>query len=141
MYGTPGMPAPPAYPTGRVRPSTLLPPAICLIVVGALGFLVNVVWLGMGLAQVHDSLAQEASDTAGKIGYVMGSVFPIVGVLLSPFTAMGGVQMLRGRTRGFAMAGAIATLVPCTACCVLGLPFGIWALVVLMREDVRAYFR
>ncbi len=135
------MPASPAYPPGRVRPGTLLPLAICLIAVGALGFLINVAWLAMGLVQVHDSLAQEASDTAGQIGYVMGSVFPIVGVVLSPFTAMAGVQMLRGRTRGFAMAGAIATLVPCTACCVLGLPFGVWALIVLMREDVKAYFR
>jgi hypothetical protein len=137
----PGMPVPPRPPTGRVRPPGVLAPAICLIVVGALAFLTWAVWLAMGLAQVHDSLAQEASDTAGRIGYVSGSVFPIVGVLLAPFTAMAGVQMLRGRTRGFVLAGTFATLVPCTLCCMLGLPFGIWSLVVLMREDVKAYFR
>lgn len=134
-YGQPGS------PTGRVRPPGLTGPAVGLIITGTLAFLSWAIYLGLGLMDVRDSMTQEVSDTAGQAGYIIGSAFPIVGVVLAPFTVLAGVQMLRGATRGFVLFGTYASLVPCTLCCLLGLPFAIWALVVLMRDDVKAYFR
>jgi hypothetical protein len=42
----------------------------------------------------------------------------------------------------FAMAAAIIAMIPCISpCCLLGLPFGIWALVVLGDGSVKAAFQ
>ena len=35
---------------------------------------------------------------------------------------------------------AIIAMIPCHGCCILGLPFGIWALVVLSAPEVKAAF-
>jgi len=40
------------------------------------------------------------------------------------------------------MAAAIVACVPfCSPCVVLGIPFGIWALVVMAKPEVRAAFQ
>ena len=40
------------------------------------------------------------------------------------------------------MTAAIVAVIPCVApCCLLSLPFGIWALVVLGDSSVKAAFR
>ena len=41
---------------------------------------------------------------------------------------------------GLALAACILAIVPIHCCCILGVPFGIWGLVVLVREDVKAAF-
>jgi hypothetical protein len=42
---------------------------------------------------------------------------------------------------GLAMAAAIVAMIPCfSPCCLLGLPFGIWALVMLNKPEVRSQF-
>jgi hypothetical protein len=48
--------------------------------------------------------------------------------------------MLQMRSYGMAITTAIIALVPCHCSCLLGVPFGIWALIVLNREDVREAF-
>ena len=49
----------------------------------------------------------------------------------------GGYQMLQRRSYAWAMAAGIISVV---ACSLIGLPVGIWALVVLARDDVKAAF-
>ncbi|MDP8924982.1 MAG: hypothetical protein M3O34_19215 [Chloroflexota bacterium] len=44
------------------------------------------------------------------------------------------------RSWGVAMAGAILAIVPCGPCCLLGLPFGIWAILVLIDDEVKQAF-
>jgi hypothetical protein len=61
---------------------------------------------------------------------------------VSVVVILGAVAMLLGKARGLAMAGSIAALVNLgNCCCLLGLPFGIWALVVLSRSEVRDAFQ
>lgn len=50
-------------------------------------------------------------------------------------SAFGSIQKLRSRTWGLSLTAAIITLINPT-CCIVGLPIGIWALVVLMNKDV-----
>jgi hypothetical protein len=38
------------------------------------------------------------------------------------------------------MVASIFAMLPCNPCCLLGLPIGIWALVVLSNEDVKDAF-
>jgi hypothetical protein len=49
--------------------------------------------------------------------------------------------MLHLKNYGLCVAAAIIALVPCTSpCCCLGLPIGIWALVVLTKAEVKTAF-
>lgn len=61
-------------------------------------------------------------------------LFKLVPGLLIMF---GGYQMLQRRSYAWAMAAGIIAIV---ACSLIGLPVGIWALVVLARDDVKAAF-
>jgi hypothetical protein len=41
----------------------------------------------------------------------------------------------------FALTASIVAMVPCISpCCLFGLPFGIWALVVLNKPEVKSQF-
>jgi hypothetical protein len=54
---------------------------------------------------------------------------------------IGAAKMQSLRSFEFAFAAAILAMIPClTPCCVLGLPFGIWALVVLNKPEVKSQF-
>ena len=54
---------------------------------------------------------------------------------------VGAMKMKKLESYGLAMTGAIVGMVPYfSPCCLLGLPFGIWALVVLCDGSVKAAF-
>jgi len=61
----------------------------------------------------------------------------------SIFIFLGGIKMRALQGYGIAMTGSIMAIIPlCTNyCCCTSMPFGIWALVVLMNADVKAAFR
>ena len=64
---------------------------------------------------------------AGGLGFLAG----ILGIF-------GGRSMLAGRSYNLALAGALATAIPCVTpmgCLMLGPIFGFWALIILMREE------
>ncbi len=128
----------------RQKPNGATGSGVGLIVVGAVNFLTSGIYLIGGLSNIGGGELDKSvssGDTAGTVGYVIGSVFPILCLILAPATIIGGVQLIRGRTRNLAVVGAIVALVPLTSCCFLaGIPLGIWALVVLRRPDVRAWF-
>ncbi len=66
----------------------------------------------------------------------------VVQIVLGIVVLLGAVRMKRLESYGLAMASAIIAMIPCVSpCCVLGLPFGIWALVVLSDIHVRSAFR
>lgn len=63
-----------------------------------------------------------------------------VGAVLNVLTVVGGLKMRSLSGYGLAMTGAIAGIVPMGGCCCLTLPFGIWALIVLINPDVKSAF-
>ena len=65
----------------------------------------------------------------------------LLALILSVLTLMAGIKMLQRRSYGLVMAGVIVGMIPClSGCCCTGLPFGIWALVVLSNAEVRKSF-
>jgi tRNA A-37 threonylcarbamoyl transferase component Bud32 len=73
----------------------------------------------------------------GSLGpLVIGStvLFQLIPGLLIMF---GGYQMLMKRSYAWAMAAAIISIISCSF---IGFPIGIWALVVLARDDVKSSF-
>lgn len=66
----------------------------------------------------------------------------VVGTAVGLLTVFGGIKMMNLQGRGLVIAGSILSMIPITSgCCCLGLPFGIWALVVLNNPVVRDGYR
>jgi hypothetical protein len=56
-------------------------------------------------------------------------------------TLTGGLVMLKLRARGLAITGAILGMLPCGGVFLVGVPVGIWALVVLFNPEVVDAFK
>jgi hypothetical protein len=121
-------PGPPVSDRSR-RPTLVTVAGIGLIAGGGVEVLVSVAAVAVA---IHDMVSYHELR--------LMSLFPVVGVVAGLVTVAGGIQLLRGRTRSLVYAGAIASMVPGTLCCVLGLAFGILSLVILPRPEVRAHF-
>jgi hypothetical protein len=79
--------------------------------------------------QIRDSI---------KVGLV--PYYLLVG-LLSAITLLGGVKLMTLSSPGLVKSGAVFSFLPCVSgCCLLGLIFGIWALVVMNKPEVKAGF-
>jgi predicted PurR-regulated permease PerM len=137
-------------------------PAIGLIITGILSLigvvigLVQVFVIGMGAQfdaqrkQIDQDPNMPAAQKAQMKDF-MDTYERILGVALPPMylvaaavgviTIVGGVKMRSLRGRGLAMTGSVLSMIPCfSGCCIVGLPVGIWALVVLNNPEVRAGF-
>ncbi len=121
-------------------------PAIGLIITAIIGMLWQLVsaalnMLGTGLGGVA-----AASGDSGAMGTlfsgVIGLVFNVIWLLMGGVVIFGAIKMKALQSYGLALTAAILAALPCTSpCCFLGLPIGIWAIVVLMNQDVKAAFR
>jgi hypothetical protein len=136
----------PGYPGTGYRPdvrSKLIGPGIGMIVGGALALLYVAVLIIMLIVN-PDSLqwGEAPKNEAERVGYWIGVLsVAVFGTIFYGLELAGGIAMLTGKGRPLALAGAIAGCMPCNICCVFGLPFSIWALVVLNQSDVRAGFQ
>ncbi len=55
---------------------------------------------------------------------------------------IGAVQSIRMRRHGWAMMGAVVAAIPgLTPCLLFGIPFAVWMILELRREDVKLKFR
>jgi hypothetical protein len=120
------------------------PPAIALLVVGTLGLLAslfNIVYASVAEPMVDPgapAFVQEMQKgQTGPLAIGLQCLFAVVNVII----LVGSVQMLRMRSWGLAMTATILAMINIgTCCCVLGLPIGIWSLVVLIDDNVKATF-
>jgi hypothetical protein len=135
-------------------------PAILLIVVGILNVLGGLYYAASGVnAMMNPQAAMQGvnpeqarqMEQAGvtpeqmvqwvSIGFI---VLAVIAILCGGLAILAGVRMRNLESHGLAVFASILTLIPCIsplACCVLGEVAGIWALVVLMSQDVRSAFR
>ena len=142
----------------------VLGPAIALMVVGVLtiiyslyaGLSALLVMAGMNpMAAAQeaqfDQMAQagqsaEQVEMLRQFSMVMagpgGLVIALVALICGGLILLGAIKMKNLQSRGLAMTAAILGIIPCTsACCLLGIPFGIWGLVVMNDPNVRPYFK
>jgi hypothetical protein len=120
-------------------------PAIFLLIVVSLSFLYHVVNLGFYLAGAQPMMLPQAQNPAEelgqKIGMAVGGVLGFVFVIADLVVLWSAICLLRARSYGMALTGSILAVIPCLSpCCFLGIPFGIWSLVVLNDETVKAGF-
>jgi hypothetical protein len=105
------------------------------------GLVINVLMLSgihIGPQQIYDPQMQKLFNTlGGGLGIVQDIIGGIVGVIV----LIGAAKMQKLQSYQFALTASIVAMVPCISpCCVFGLPFGIWALVVLNKPEVKSQF-
>jgi hypothetical protein len=120
-------------------------PAIFLMIVGGLGLgmaVLNIVVEVTGMGGPNPfANPNQANDPAFKAGEQFGKVIGgVIQVLWAAIVFFGGLQMKNLKSRGFVFFSCIWAMLPCNLCCVLGIPFGIWAMVVINDENVRRAF-
>jgi serine/threonine protein kinase len=145
--GAPNQPVPPisGRPSGSVNGADMVTiPAIGLMVTGvwklfsALKVVVLYAWPVGWLNSVLSSTGLFHGSQLSAYLLISTFLFSVVpGVLI----LYGAVQMLRLRSHGWAVAAAILAIVACGLASLLGIPMGIWALVVLSRPGVQEAFR
>jgi ABC-type proline/glycine betaine transport system permease subunit len=60
---------------------------------------------------------------------------------VAAFIIFAALKMKELRQWELSLAASIVAMIPCISpCCILGLPIGIWALVVLLRPEVKEAF-
>ena len=122
-------------------------PAIFLMCVGGLALLGGIANAVIQATGFNDNAPnpfvnpQQANDPAFKqIQKVMKVVGPLLNILWSFIVFFGGLQMKNLKNRSFVMFSCIWAMLPCSECCILGIPFGIWALVVINDQSVKRAF-
>jgi hypothetical protein len=125
------------------RPSA---PSPSLIVAPAVGLMVAALWkllsafsnafflLPAGHRWLNEIVGGNFFEGWGSMAIFGIVLFQLVPAVLILF---GALQMMRLRSYAWALAAAILSIV---ACSLIGLPMGIWALIVLARQDVRDTF-
>ncbi len=122
--------------------SAVAAPAIALIVVSSLAIVLHILTgisyaANLGLMPKFFQQDQAARDPAFVAGELCG-----VGILLcfNVITLTAAIKMKQLSNYHYARTGAFIALLPCLPACLLSLPFGIWALVVLSRYEVKEAF-
>lgn len=121
----------------RYATAEVAEPAMGLVVATALA-------IGLQYLAFFDTLLKAdtpAAETPVILSGTLGLLVNLAGCILGVVVLLGAIQMCRLENYRFAVATAIIA----TVCCLspwflLGMPFGIWALVVLCSQRVRDAF-
>jgi hypothetical protein len=142
---TPGGPgfAPEGFAPAPDAAERVKAPAIALLVTGILGIVVqllNLVLLmvGVGMSAVYGG-GEEGLQT--MVQGPVGMISAVIGAAVGGLIIYGSLQMMKLKNHPLCKATTIVAMIPCVSpCCLLGLPFGIWALVVISKPEIEAAF-
>ncbi len=121
-------------------------PAIGLIVTAIFGlgwkvFGLVLHALGVGFGRMPPNINPEAARLIQLFSGGLGVALDVFGIAIAVFVLIGALRMQKLSNHGLAVAAAIVAMVPCfSPCCLIGLPIGIWALVVLNQPEVSSQF-
>ena len=145
----PGMGAASPLPTASrdIALQAVKGPAIALIIVAALG-IVTSLWRLVGVlagtaiaTQRMDQLPPQMQQMLIASQGTVGILTVLVGVLIYVFVLYASIKMMRLQNHTLAFIACILAFMPCGyCCCILGIPFGIWGLVVLNKPEVKSQF-
>ena len=120
-------------------------PAIGLIVTAALGFVGCVAGLVLNLlGTTMSAMGEQSADMpewASMMSGGFGVVQSILGMILSVVILLGALKMKKLESYTFSIIATVIAMIPCISpCCIVGLPIGIWALVILNKPEVKGAF-
>jgi len=144
---------PPAYGGGSgprdAAASRVKGPAISLMVIAGLTFVMEILSILGNLMGISMMGSPDLSQLEGVEGMewlvplLSGGLVLVFGVIVLAVAALiffGAMKMKALESYGLAMTAAILSIIPCFSICCLGIPFGIWALVVLLNDEVKNAF-
>jgi uncharacterized membrane protein YhaH (DUF805 family) len=86
-------------------------------------------------------LPQEPGEIDPQLKVTVRLIWGVFILLASCFSLYGAVCMKRLRNYDTARIAAMVACIPCLGpCCLLGIPFGAWALITLNKPEVKAAF-
>lgn len=145
-----GQPEPFAQPPPSNGNDELQAPAIFVLVVAGisilfviLGLLISVLGLGgdmMNKMMEQADLPPALRGMQNAGASIVNIVVNLVQLAAYGVAVFGALQMRNRKNWGLAVAASIIVMVPCSCCCVIGLPAGIWSLVILMKPEIKAQF-
>ncbi len=119
-------------------------PSIGLLITGILGAALSFIGLiasifetGIESLKAHRYIEGYADLAEGAAGVA----FCFVGLLVAGFIIYASLKMKKLNQWGLCVAASIIAMIPCISpCCIVGLPIGIWCLVVLTKPEVKTAF-
>jgi hypothetical protein len=119
-------------------------PSVGLLVTGVIGGILSLLGLILNaigtsvIPFVKDSLDERYMDLWEGAAGIASS---FIGIVVAVVIIDAALKMKELSQYGLCMAASILAIIPCISpCCIIGLPIGIWCLVVLTRPDVKAAF-
>lgn len=138
----------PVNPEAAIAEAKASGPGTAMLVVGILTLPMSVLAMLAGLVNVAEQASYAYSDEeliGTLIGGTVGIGFYVLNFIMGIVVAAAGWKMRNLESHTLCMVGAVALIIPCCGqvwCCwPLGLAFGIWAMVTLMNDDVKAAFQ
>jgi hypothetical protein len=152
-------------PTAASGADRTLAPGIFLIIVGVLNFVIGGLlgFYGYMASQVPTEVLREQMERdrpqdlreLEKMGYTMRQIqdmiiyifssWGIIAIVLGLVVIVGGALMCARKGYTFAVIAAVLAAIPIcspSSCpCIIGMGIGIWALIVLFNDNVKAAFR
>jgi len=118
-------------------------PAMALMIISAIGIalyvlviLIFLLGFGPNLSHLSPEMRRVLIANQG----VLGILRALFGLAMNGAILYGAIKMLRLQGHTFAIVTCILAMLPCSCCCLFGMPFGIWGLVVLNKPEVKSQF-
>jgi len=120
-------------------------PGIALVITGGLGMIMtlfSIVWAFVGPEPPFNPDMPEFFREIQQGGRgPLAAAVQVIFIFVNAVIIAGGVAMIRQSMWGLALAASIVAMVNIgNCCCLIGLPIGIWSLVILLMADVKAAF-
>ena len=99
----------------------------------------TVVVLAMDPAAMQGMNGPQGAEQIGQV--VGGLAGGSIGIVMDILVILGAYNLMNLKKYSMAMTGAVIACIPCCGpCFVLGIPFGIWALVLLKNTEIKPHF-
>ena len=148
MYSPPPPPIVPPPTSGAGAAQQVQGPALGLLITGIIGIVLNLISLAMNALGAGMSGLSGMGGSSGATDRYMqymsggvGIVSAVIGLGVSAFVIWAALQMKQLRNWNMSVAASIVAMIPCIGpCCLIGIPIGIWSVIVLMKPEVKAAF-
>ena len=128
-----------SYPEVQRSAIALIIVSLVAIIFGSIALVGDIGLIASGAVDRLEEMNQSPISKHTQITVRM--LWGVVLVFASSFVFYGAMQMKNLRNFGMARAAAFVSVIPLLGpCCVLGIPFGIWALVTLGKPGVKDLF-
>lgn len=144
-YGGPGGGGGDALQKVKAPAMTLLITTIVFTLIGLVAFFAAPQAMGSFYKQLQDMQAKQGGPPLQELPPTGHTAFDyimlVVGLVVAGVIVFGAMQMQQLKSYPLAMAASILSMIPfLSPCCCVGIPVGIWALVVLLKPEVKSAF-